>query len=342
MGDLPDEIRLKPNKDGSFIRPDSAFRSFVSQEPDSQFPAEKDRYALYLSPGCPWSHRAMIVRSLKKLENIIDLYICSLTMGKDGWFFDDSPEAVKYGVLPKDPLYGFETLKQLYLKANPNYEGRYTVPVLWDKKTHTMVNNESSDIIRMLYTEFDHLLPEEDRESHKPGRELYPERLRDKIDEINEWVYGTVNNGVYKTGFATSQAAYEENVVKVFKSLDRLEKILDNRPFLLGKTITEADIRLFPTILRFDVGYVPIFMCNLGTIRDHYPNLHLWLRRLYWDNSFRTHGAFRKTSEPWLEKYKTGYANARRRVLGITGPDIVPKGPLVLIHELEEGERLSA
>jgi putative glutathione S-transferase len=235
-----------------------------------------------------------------------------------------------------------KTLKQLYLKANPNYEGRYTVPVLWDKKTHTMVNNESSDIIRMLYTEFDHLLPEEDRESHKPGRELYPERLRDKIDEINEWVYGTVNNGVYKTGFATSQAAYEENVVKVFKSLDRLEKILDNRPFLLGKTITEADIRLFPTILRFDVGYVPIFMCNLGTIRDHYPNLHLWLRRLYWDNSFRTHGAFRKTSEPWLEKYKTGYANARRRVLGITGPDIVPKGPLVLIHELEEGERLSA
>ncbi|RKK66444.1 hypothetical protein BFJ69_g15387 [Fusarium oxysporum] len=311
MGDLPDEIRLKPNKDGSFIRPDSAFRSFVSQEPDSQFPAEKDRYALYLSPGCPWSHRAMIVRSLKKLENIIDLYICSLTMGKDGWFFDDSPEAAKYGVLPKDPLYGLKTLKQLYLKANPNYEGRYTVPVLWDKKTHTMVNNESSDIIRMLYTEFDHLLPEEDRESHKPGRELYPERLRDKIDEINEWVYGTVNNGVYKTGFATSQAAYEENVVKVFKSLDRLEKILDNRPFLLGKTITEADIRLFPTILRFDVG-------------------------------FRTHGAFRKTSEPWLEKYKTGYANARRRVLGITGPDIVPKGPLVLIHELEEGERLSA
>ncbi|KAG4254427.1 glutathione S-transferase [Fusarium proliferatum] len=340
MSPNPDEIRLKPTKDGSFIRPDSAFRSFVSKDPASQFPAEKDRYVLYLSPGCPWSHRAMIVRSLKKLENIIDLYICSLTMGKDGWFFDDSPEAAKYGVLPKDPLYGLDTLKQLYLKANPNYEGRYTVPVLWDKKTHTMVSNESSDIIRMLYTEFDHLLPDEDREINRPGGGFYPDGLREKIDGINEWVYHTVNNGVYKSGFAMTQAAYEENVEKVFKSLDRLERILDEGPFLLGKHITEADIRLFPTILRFDVGYVPIFMCNLGTIRDHYPNLHLWLRRLYWDNSYRTHGAFRKTSETWLEKYKTGYANARRRILGITGPDIVPKGPLVLIHELEEGERL--
>ncbi|VTT83574.1 unnamed protein product [Fusarium fujikuroi] len=332
MGDQPDEIRLKPTKDGSFIRPDSAFRSFVSKDPDSQFPAEKDRYVLYLSPGCPWSHRAMIVRNLKKLEDIIDLYICSLTMGKD--------EAGKYGVLPKDPLYGLDTLKQLYLKANPNYEGRYTVPVLWDKETHTMVSNESSDIIRTLYTEFYHLLPDEDREINRPGGGFYPDGLREKIDEINEWVYHTVNNGVYKSGFAMTQAAYEENVEKVFKSLDRLERILDEGPFLLGKHITEADIRLFPTILRFDVGYVPIFMCNLGTIRDHYPNLHLWLRRLYWDTSFRTHGAFRKTSETWLEKYKTGYANARRRVLGMTGPDIVPKGPLVLIHELEEGERL--
>ncbi|KAG5798448.1 hypothetical protein H9Q69_002516 [Fusarium xylarioides] len=291
MGDQPDEIRLKPTKDGSFIRPDSAFRSFVSKDPDSQFPAEKHRYVLYLSPGCPWSHRAMIVRSLKKLEDIIDLYICSLTMGKDGWFFDDSPEA-------------------------------------------------ANDIIRMLYTKFDHLLPDEDREINRPGGGFYPHDLREKIDEINEWVYDSVNNGVYKTGFATSQAAYEENVVNVFKSLDRLERILDEGPCLLGKNITEADIRLFPTILRFDVGYVPIFMCNLGTIKDHYPNLHLWLRRLYWDNGFRTRGAFRKTSETWLEKYKTGYANARRRVLGITGPDIVPKGPLVLIHELEEGERL--
>ncbi|KAF4447245.1 hypothetical protein F53441_9204 [Fusarium austroafricanum] len=340
MGDKVDEILLKVEKDGSFIRPDSTFRNWISKEPGSQFPAEKGRYALYLSPGCPWSHRTMIVRSLKKLEGIIDLYINSLHMGKEGWFFTDNPEAAKYGVLPKDPLYGFDTIKQMYLKADPNYKGRYTVPALWDKKTNTMVSNESSDIIRMFYTEFDHLLPEEVREVNRPGGGLYPEGLRKEIDEINEWVYDTVNNGVYKTGFAMSQNAYDENVVKVFKSLDRLERFLDKGPFLLGEHITEADIRLYVTILRFDVGYVPIFQCNLGTIRDDYPNLHLWLRRLYWDTSVKTNGAFRTASEPWIEKYKFAYASSRRRVLGITGPNILPMGPLVLIHELKEEEEL--
>ncbi|CAF3537855.1 unnamed protein product [Fusarium graminearum] len=340
MGDHVDKVRLQPTEDGSFVRPTSSFRHFISNEPDSQFPPEKNRYVLYLSPGCPWSHRAMIIRSLKGLDDMIDLYMCSLHMGKEGWMFEDNPEAAKYGSLPKDPLYGFDTLKQLYLKANPNYQGRYTVPVLWDTKTHTMVSNESSDIVRMLSTEFDRLLPEERREINRPGGGLYPEHLRQGIDELNEWVYETVNNGVYMTGFAMSQAAYEDNVDKVFKSLDRLERVLDKGPFLLGEHITEADLRLYPTIIRFDAAYVPIFMCNLGTIRDHYPNLHLWMRRLYWDNSVRTFGTFKSTTSTWIDQYKILYLKARRRVLGLNDLDIIPKGPLVSIHEMKEGEAL--
>ncbi|CAI0651337.1 unnamed protein product [Colletotrichum noveboracense] len=335
-----DPIRYQPGKGGGFERTEAQFRNFISKDPNSKFPAEKGRYALYVSPGCPWCHRVMIVRALKRLEDYVDLYIADMGMGKEGWHFTDSPEAAKYGVLPEDPVYGFKTIKELYLKASPGYKGRVTVPVLWDKKAHTLVSNESSEIIRMLYTEFDHLLPEADREDNRPGGGLYPQKLQKEIDEINEWVYHTVNNGVYKCGFAFTQTAYEDNVDHLFQSLDRLESILKNRPFLLGDTITEADVRLFPTIARFDVAYVPIFQCNLGTIRNDYPNLHLWYRRLYWDQSERTHGAFFNTTDTWISRFKEGYGNARARVLGIQGPLIIPKGPRVLIHELKDNERL--
>ncbi|KAF4869439.1 Glutathione S-transferase omega-like 2 [Colletotrichum siamense] len=338
--EIKDPIRYQPGKGGGFERTEAQFRNFISKDSNSKFPAEKGRYALYVSPGCPWCHRAMIVRALKRLEDYVDLYIADMGMGKEGWHFTDSPEAAKYGVLPEDPVYGFKTIKELYLKASPGYEGRVTVPVLWDKKAHTLVSNESSEIIRMLYTEFDHLLPEADREDNRPGRGLYPQKLQREIDEINEWVYHTVNNGVYKCGFAFTQAAYEDNVDHLFQSLDRLESILKNRPFLLGDTITEADVRLFPTIARFDVAYVPIFQCNLGTIRNDYPNLHLWYRRLYWDQSERTHGAFFNTTDTWISRFKEGYGNARARVLGIQGPLIIPKGPRVLIHELKDEEKL--
>ncbi|RFU30145.1 hypothetical protein B7463_g6218, partial [Scytalidium lignicola] len=339
-----DMMKYKPGTGGGFVRPESAFRNFVSRDPKSKFPAEKGRYALYLTPGCPWSHRTTIVRAIKQLEDIVDLYLCHDIMGKDGWYFTDDPEeAARSGSLPVDPLYGFKTVRELYLKVDPNYTGRITVPVLWDKKTHTMVNNESSEIIRMFYTEFDHLLPEADREANRPGGGLYPEHLRKDIDEINDWIYNTVNNGVYKTGFAFTQEAYNDNVDKVFQSLDRLEKLLSepaHQPFLFGEHITEADLRLFPTIIRFDVAYVPIFMCNLGTVRHNYPSLHLWLRRLYWDKSERTHGGIYSTTQPWLGQYKEGYSKARPRILGITGPLIVPKGPRVLIHELNKDEIL--
>lgn len=254
-------------------------------------------------------------------------------MGDGGWHLPDNEDL-------SNPLHDVKTVRELYLKVSPKYEGRFTVPVLWDTQTATIVNNESVDIIKMFYSEFDHLLPESDREANRPGGGFYPERLRKDIDEINDWVYDTVNNGVYKCGFAFTQNAYEENVVKVFDSLDRLERILEDKPFLLGDHITDADVRLFPTIVRFDIAYGPIFMCNLWTIRHDYPNLHLWLRRLYWDQSDRTHGGFCNTTQDWIARYKEGYAQARVRVLGIEGPLIVPKGPRVLIHKLGDNEKL--
>lgn len=238
--------------------------------------------------GCPWAHRANIVRSLKGLEPFIQLVVCGFELTKDGWIFDG-----REGADPKDPLYGFTKLSDLYRKADPNYVGRFTVPMLWDKKNETIVNNESSEIIRMFYTEFDHLLPEHLRESSQPGGGFYPEHLRKEIDGMNEWVYHTVNNGVYKTGFATTQAAYEANLYPLFESLDRLEKHLGepgHSPYLFGKYITEADVRLYTTLIRFDVAYVNIFMCNLKMIRYDYPRLSRWLRNLYWDGGKTLNG----------------------------------------------------
>ncbi|KAJ9133806.1 Glutathione S-transferase [Pleurostoma richardsiae] len=325
-----DPIRYKAGADGKFNRPVSTFRDVVSKAASSKYPAEKGRYAIYVSPGCPWCHRTMIVRALKRLEGIVDLYETELSMGKDGWFF-----------ATEDPLYGFKTVKQLYLKADPGFSGRFTVPVLWDKKANTMVNNESSEIIRMLYAEFDDLLPEADREARRPGGGLYPEPLRSDIDELNDWVYHTVNNGVYKTGFASTQQAYEENLYPLFASLDRLEeRLAAGGPFLLGENITEADVRLFPTVARFDTAYNPVFMCNLKSVRHDYPHLYLWFRRLYWDESDKTHGAFHKTTQPWMSKHAQGYQTSRFRVLGIQGPLIVPRGPAVMIDELKEVEAL--
>ena len=231
---------------------------------------------------------------MKGLGDTIQLIKCDFELTEKGWLFTG-----KNGSAPKDPLYGFTALSQLYHKADPNYSGRFTVPTLWDKKKETIVNNESSEIIRMFFTEFDHLLPESNRESAHPLGGFYPEQLRNQIDEMNEWVYDTVNNGVYKTGFATTQEAYDANVFPLFASLDKLEKHLGepgHSPYLFGKAITEADIRLYTTLIRFDVAYHNIFKCNIKMIRHDYPRLSLWLRSLYWNGGKIVNGdAFNET-----------------------------------------------
>ncbi|EPS41102.1 hypothetical protein H072_4951 [Dactylellina haptotyla CBS 200.50] len=310
------------DKDGQFRRKASTFRSYVSPDLNSEFPAEKDRYVLYINWGCPWAHRANLVRSLKGLEDIIELVVMDFILTPEGWVFNGS-----HGSMEKDPLYGFTKLSQLYFKADPDYEGRYTVPVLWDKKRETIVNNESSEIIRMFYSAFDHLLPDSQREVNKPGGGLFPENLSKEIEDMNEWVYDKVNNGVYKTGFATTQDAYLSNVVPLFESLDRLEKHLEDRgtKYLFGDHITEADIRLYTTLIRFDVAYFTIFRCNYKMIRYDYPRLHKWLRVLYWEDNGETKGAFKKTTH--FETYKEGYSKAMRS-------PIIPYGPAIDIMSL--------
>ncbi|RMZ75095.1 hypothetical protein DV738_g5650, partial [Chaetothyriales sp. CBS 135597] len=327
------------DEDGHFRREDSVFRNFISSEPGARFAPAKDRYVLYINYGCPWAHRTIITRALKSLEPVIQLVVTDFEMTQDGWLFTG-----RNGSTTADPLYGFTSLKQLYLKADPNYTGRYTVPLLWDKKTETIVNNESSEIIRMFYSAFDELLEPGLREANRPGGGFYPSHLRKEIDEMNDWVYDTINNGVYKCGFATSQQAYDSSIYPLFKSLDRLEAHLADpahQPFLFGKHITEADIRLYTTLARFDVAYYSIFKCNLKMIRHDYPLLSLWLRNLYWDESETTNGgAFKKTTA--FNLYKYGYLKARGRQMH-AGSDlgwsvILPRGPQPDIAPLTDEE----
>ena len=257
---------------GRFVRKASQFRNWVTSDgspgPSGEggFKAEPGRYHLYVSYACPWAHRTLIFRALKGLEKAISLSVVHWYMGANGWTFEEGD-----GVIA-DTVNNARFLHEVYTSAKPDYSGRVTVPVLWDKQRATIVNNESSDILRMLNQEFDSV-------GAKAG-DYYPSESREEIDAINERVYNTVNNGVYRAGFATTQEAYEEAVVPLFESLTWLEEKLSRQRYLTGDTITEADWRLFTTVVRFDPVYVGHFRCNLNRIAD-YPNLSAYLRDLY-------------------------------------------------------------
>ncbi|MEX2525382.1 MAG: glutathione S-transferase family protein [Gammaproteobacteria bacterium] len=256
---------------GRFIREDSQFRNWITPDGsagptgEGGFPAEAGRYHLYISMACPWAHRTLIMRRLKGLEDMIGVSRVNAYMGADGWTFSAAGENI-------DQLYGYRKLYEIYLKAQPDYSGRVTVPVLWDKERGIIVNNESAEVIRMLNTAFDDI-------GATPG-DYYPPDLRHEIDEWNELIYPNVNNGVYRAGFATTQEAYEEAFNDVFETLDIVEEKLAASRYLTGDRLTEADIRLFTTLIRFDAVYYSHFKCNRRRI-DDYPNLRGYVRDIY-------------------------------------------------------------
>ena len=290
---------------GEFKRQQSTFRDFISNKPGAEFPAEKGRYHLYISYACPWAHRTLIVRKLKGLEDIITFSSVHWEMLEKGWRFPRKDENVPGENVTPDPLHeGFTHLRQIYFEQNPDYEGRFTVPTLYDKKAKRIVNNESAEIIRMLYTAFDDLIADEYKKV-----DLLPKDLESKIDEVNEWTYNDINNGVYKSGFASTQEAYEKAVTQLFKSLDRVEEHLSSSPgpYYWGDKITETDVRLYTTIIRFDPVYVQHFKCNIRDIRSGYPALHKWVRKLYWDVP-----AFKDTTQ--FEHIKKHYTKSHKQI----------------------------
>lgn len=255
----------KRNK-GEFVREDATFRNQIKKKQTATFPAVAGRYHLFLSPACPWCHRVMIFLKLKGLDKIISSSLVKPEMLENGWELEDVTGA---SFLKNRPI---KYIYQLYLESMPGHSGRATVPVLWDKKTNQIVNNESSEIIRMFNTEFN--------EFSDHQQDYYPEKIRDNIDELNAFIYHNINNGVYRCGFATTQTAYDQAVTSLFESLEKVEKRLSNNRYLLGNEITESDWRLFPTLIRFDLVYYVHFKANIKKISE-YPNLFNYMLDLY-------------------------------------------------------------
>ena len=299
--------------EGRFEREDAGFRNWVTADGRAGpsgiggFKAEPNRYHLYVSLACPWAHRTTIYRKLKGLEDMISLSIVHPFMGDKGWTFAEGA-----GVIA-DPIVKADYLYEVYIAAKPDYTGRVTVPILWDKKTNTIVSNESSEIIRMFNSAFD--------EVGATAVNFLPAELLAEIDTVNEFVYSAVNNGVYKAGFATTEAAYKEAVITLFDALDTLESRLVDQRYLLGDMITEADWRLFTTLVRFDAVYVGHFKCNIRRIVD-YPNLWGYMRDLY-----QVPGIAETVSIEHIKAhYYTSHAN-------INPTRIIPVGPVLDFNE---------
>ena len=300
----------KQDDHGRFIRQTSSFRNWITKDgsPGSSgnggFKAEAGRYHLYVAYICPWASRTLIARELKGLQNIISVSVVDPRLGDQGWKFSSFPGS------DNDDINGAEYLHQLYTKADSNFTGRATVPVLWDKHTQTIVNNESADIVRMLNSAFDHL-------NHN-GLNLYPDALAAEIDALDNYLYKDLNNGVYQAGFATTQEAYDEAYEKVFAALDSMEsRLSDGRPFLFGDKITEPDIRLFVTLIRFDVAYHGLFKCNRNTIKDM-PFLHKYMHRVLAKKGIR--------HTVNLDHIKAGYYSIK----ALNPKGILPNGPSAL------------
>ena len=289
------------DKQGGFVRQTSSFRHWISNDGSTEFAAEPDRYHLYVALICPWASRTLIARSLKGLEQVISVSVVEPQLGEQGWHFGDYPGA------NHDTLNNAEYLHELYTRAAADFTGRATVPVLWDKKTQTIVNNESADILRMLNSGFGSLADN--------SIDLYPVDLQSEIDALNESIYPRLNNGVYRTGFATTQISYQQAFHDVFSQLDELEERLsDGRTFLLGEQLTEADIRLFVTLIRFDAAYHGLFKCNLRRLRD-YPQLNRYLK------SMLAVSGVRQTVN--IDHIKQGYYSIK----ALNPNGIVPAGP---------------
>jgi putative glutathione S-transferase len=297
-----EELPQETSAAGEFKRVESAFRDRITADGSSGYKAEAGRYHLYVAWNCPWAHRVLIYLAVKKLEHAVSVAHAIPGLRENGWTFEDNP---KFPDCTPDRVNGFRFLYQAYQAANPRYTGKVTVPTLWDKKTRRIVNNESSEIIRMLNSEFSGIAGDD--------TDYYPPNLRGEIDRLNDFVYQNINNGVYRCGFARSQEAYDAAYDKLFAALDELEARLARNRFLLGDRITEADWRLFPTLVRFDPAYFSVFRCNRQRIAD-FPNLSRYTGELY-----RVPGVA-ATVKP--RYYVIGYWSVKK----VNPSGIIPKG----------------